>query len=60
MEHRVVLAATVGRALTSVEVVHHKDGDPSNNAPDNLALLPSQSDHMRIHRYKNPEVHQWT
>lgn len=31
-------------------VVHHHDGDNHNNAPENLALFASQSDHMKHHR----------
>ena len=49
LEHRMVLAKKIGRTLDSFEVVHHLNGDPADNRPDNLALLPSQSVHMTIH-----------
>lgn len=38
MEHRIVMADKLGRALTRAETVHHKDGDRLNNSPDNLEL----------------------
>jgi len=47
LEHRVVMEEILGRPLRGEEVVHHKDGNPSNNAPDNLELFASQADHIR-------------
>lgn len=38
LEHRLVLARKLGRALLPHETVHHKDGDRLNNHPDNLEL----------------------
>lgn len=49
LEYRLVMAEKLGRPLTTDELVHHIDGDPTNNHPDNLALV-SRSQHMRIHR----------
>lgn len=37
-EHRHVMSNVLGRPLTDVERVHHKDGDRLNNEPDNLEL----------------------
>lgn len=48
-EHRAVAEQMLGRPLRPGEVVHHIDGDKRNNAPENLAVLPSQSEHMRLH-----------
>lgn len=45
MEHRLVVAQAIGRLLTRVEVVHHKDHNPANNAPQNLQLFPNNSAH---------------
>ncbi len=49
MEHRLVVARQIGRPLSPREVVHHKDSNRQNNDPLNLELLPSQSEHMKIH-----------
>jgi HNH endonuclease len=46
--HRWLVEQMLGRPLTSEEVVHHVDGDPLNNDPDNLVLL-SRSEHQRLH-----------
>jgi hypothetical protein len=34
-------------------IVHHRDEDLTNNAPDNLELM-SRSEHTRLHNYLNP------
>ena len=46
--HRVIAANALGRDLGRLEVVHHIDGDPSNNDPANLLVLPSQRVHMAL------------
>jgi len=38
-EHRVIVEQSIGRRLEPWEVVHHKDGNPSNNAIDNLEVV---------------------
>lgn len=38
LEHRLNLARKIGRPLLRSETVHHIDGDPSNNHPENLQL----------------------
>ena len=35
-EHRIVMEANIGRKLEPWELVHHKDGNTSNNAIENL------------------------
>ena len=45
-EHRLVMEGMIGRFLLPGEVVHHKDGDKHNNAPENLQLFASNAEHM--------------
>lgn len=47
-EHRYVMEQLLGRPLTQDEIVHHRDGVPSNNSPDNL-LLTDKVEHQQIH-----------
>lgn len=42
-------------ALNAVHVVHHIDGNQSNNALVNLAVFASQSDHLKSH-HANPKA----
>ena len=49
--HRTVAEAKIGRKLSSVEEVHHLDGNPTNNNPDNLVVLTA-SEHAKIHASK--------
>ena len=46
-EHRLVMEAHIGRTLLPVEIVHHIDGNPSNNDISNLMLFKSQLEHKR-------------
>ena len=45
LAHRELVAAALGGPLLPGEVVHHLDGDTTNNALDNLVVLPSQAYH---------------
>ena len=53
--HREVMASKLGRALLSGEIVHHVDGNPSNNAPENLELQ-TRSTHASMHHIKTELV----
>lgn len=49
MEHRVVVAESIGRDIYDHEVVHHIDLDKTNNKRTNLLLCGSRSEHKKIH-----------
>lgn len=51
MQHRLVVERKIGRILSRSEVVHHLDGDRTNNHPDNLELMENQSHHIK-HEHK--------
>lgn len=46
--HRLVTEEMLGRPLLPGEVVHHRDGDSTNNARENLLVLPSQRLHAHL------------
>lgn len=47
-KYRRIMEIILGRKLTPKEVVHHKDGDCSNNSPDNLQVM-TRAEHTRLH-----------
>jgi hypothetical protein len=47
--HRIIAEQILGRSLTKDEVIHHMDEDKHNNHPSNLALLPDQAFHAKVH-----------
>lgn len=57
LEHRLIMAEHLGRLLEPREVVHHKDGNRSNNAIDNLDLMSGRKEHAAVHA-KESELYQ--
>lgn len=62
-EHRLIAAFHAGRALNTGEVVHHRDYNALNNAPDNLAVMSVEA-HDDLHRAdmlgnNNPMRERW-
>ena len=48
-EHILVAESKLNRNLTKQEVVHHQDFNGLNNDPSNLIVLPSNSEHIKLH-----------
>ncbi len=48
-EHRLIMENYIGRYLYKGEIIHHKDGNKSNNDIKNLELITSNSKHSKYH-----------
>lgn len=57
-EHRLVMETKLRRYLVPTEVVHHIDGNPSNNDPKNLMVFQTNGAHLK-HELKG-KVPNWT
>jgi len=49
LEHRLIMSNYLGRMLNSEDVIHHKNGNRTDNRIENL-LLTTPNEHVRNHR----------
>ena len=49
LEHRLVAARKLGRSLTQNEIAHHENGKRDDNRPENISVIASPGEHIRLH-----------
>ena len=49
--HRIAVEPLIGREVNDEERVHHINLDKKDNSIENLAVLPNQAEHRKVHNY---------
>ena len=57
---RLVIEKKIGRYLTSKEVVHHINRNPSDDRSENLMLFPNNCEHMKFHKIPHDKTGRFT
>lgn len=65
-EHILVTEQTINRPLRVAEIVHHINGNPQDNRPENLMVFANNSEHQKHHARQrsikfgiNPDAEKW-
>ncbi len=53
--HRWVMEQELGRKLSALEHVHHRNGNPLDNRVENLEVIQRRS-HMCLHKQRYPDM----
>jgi hypothetical protein len=56
LEHRYTMSQLLNRPLKADEQVHHLNGNPQDNRPENLVLVKSNKEHKHFHRMSDEEL----